>query len=198
MSGQGPVRCAWCGSDPIYVDYHDLEWGVPNRDEGHLFEMLTLEGAQAGLSWLTILRKRDGYRRAFAGFDPQRVARFDAARVAELLADPGIVRHRLKVESTVGNARAVLSLYERGGTLADLLWGFVDGVPRRNAWVSLAQVPAQTAESQRMSRELKRLGFRFVGSTICYALMQAVGMVNDHTLDCFRQRELGASTAHRP
>ena len=197
MSGQGPVRCAWCGSDPIYVDYHDLEWGVPNRDEGHLFEMLTLEGAQAGLSWLTILRKRDGYRRAFAGFDPQRVARFDAARVAELLADPGIVRHRLKVESTVGNARAVLSLYERGGTLADLLWGFVDGVPRRNAWVSLAQVPAQTAESQRMSRELKRLGFRFVGSTICYALMQAVGMVNDHTLDCFRQRELGASTAHQ-
>ena len=191
MSGDGLVRCAWCGVDPLYVDYHDREWGVPNRDERHLFEMLTLEGAQAGLSWLTILRKREGYRRAFLGFDPEAIAHFDGARVAELLADPGIVRNRLKVESTVNNARALLALYEQGQTLANLLWGFVDQVPRHNAWTSLAQVPAQTPESDRMSRELKRRGFSFVGSTICQALMQAVGMVNDHTLDCFRYRQLG-------
>jgi DNA-3-methyladenine glycosylase I len=195
VSGEIRGRCAWCGADPLYVAYHDQEWGVPNRDERHLFEMLTLEGAQAGLSWLTILRKREGYRRAFAGFDPRVVARFDAPRVDALLADPGIVRNRLKVESTVSNARAVLALHERGETLADLLWGVVDGEPRQNAWASLAQVPATTAESDRMSRELKRLGFRFVGSTICYALMQAVGMVNDHTLDCFRHRQLSAPSA---
>ncbi|MGB8144642.1 MAG: DNA-3-methyladenine glycosylase I [Chromatiaceae bacterium] len=191
MSGDGLVRCAWCGTDPLYVDYHDREWGVPNRDERHLFEMLTLEGAQAGLSWLTILRKREGYRRAFLGFDPEAIARFDAARVAELLADPGIVRNRLKVESTVRNARALLALHEQGETLANLLWGFVDQVPRQNVWASLAQVPPRTPESDLMSRELKRRGFRFVGSTICQALMQAVGMVNDHTLDCFRYRQLG-------
>jgi len=191
MSGDGLVRCAWCGTDPLYVDYHDREWGVPNRDERHLFEMLTLEGAQAGLSWLTILRKREGYRRAFLGFDPEAIARFDAARVAELLADPGIVRNRLKVESTVSNARALLALHEQGETLANLLWGFVDQVPRQNVWASLAQVPPRTPESDLMSRELKRRGFRFVGSTICQALMQAVGMVNDHTLDCFRYRQLG-------
>ncbi len=190
MSGDGLVRCAWCGTDPLYVDYHDREWGVPNRDERHLFEMLTLEGAQAGLSWLTILRKREGYRRAFLGFDPEAIARFDAARVAELLADPGIVRNRLKVESTVSNARALLALYDQGETLANLLWGFVDQVPRHNAWPSLDRVPARTPEADRMSRELKRRGFRFVGGTICQALMQAVGMVNDHTLDCFRYRQL--------
>jgi len=198
MSDEGLIRCAWCTADPLYVDYHDREWGVPNRDERHLFEMLTLEGAQAGLSWLTILRKREGYRRAFLGFDPDAVARFDGARVAELLADPGIVRNRLKVESTVGNARAVLALHERDETLSDLLWGFVDGVPRQNAWASLAQVPAQTPESDRLSRELKRRGFRFVGSTICYALMQAVGMVNDHTLDCFRHQRSGGVPPPRP
>ncbi|HSO78703.1 MAG TPA: DNA-3-methyladenine glycosylase I [Chromatiaceae bacterium] len=190
MSGDGLVRCAWCGTDPLYVDYHDREWGVPNRDERHLFEMLTLEGAQAGLSWLTILRKREGYRRAFLGFDPEAIARFDATRVAELLADPGIVRNRLKVESTVSNARALLALYDQGETLANLLWGFVDQVPRHNAWPSLDRVPARTPEADRMSRELKRRGFRFVGGTICQALMQAVGMVNDHTLDCFRYRQL--------
>lgn len=187
MSDDGLIRCGWCTADPLYVDYHDREWGVPNRDERHLFEMLTLEGAQAGLSWLTILRKREGYRRAFLGFDPDAVARFDGARVAELLADPGIVRNRLKVESTVGNAHAVLALHEQGETLSDLLWGFVDGAPRQNAWASPAQVPTQTPLSDRLSRELKRRGFRFVGSTICYALMQAVGMVNDHTLDCFQR-----------
>ena len=190
MADSGLLRCAWCGTDPLYVAYHDHEWGRPNRDERHLFEMLTLEGAQAGLAWITILRKREGYRRAFLGFDPEAIARFDAARVAELLQDPGIVRNRLKVESTVSNARAVLALYERGETLSDLLWGLADGAPRKNAWSSLSEVPARTAESDRMSRELKRRGFRFVGSTICYSLMQAVGMVNDHTLDCFRYREL--------
>ncbi len=185
------IRCAWCGSDPLYLAYHDREWGVPNRDEGHLFEMLTLEGAQAGLSWLTILRKREGYRRAFAGFDPEQIARFDAGDVARLLADPGIVRNRLKVESTIGNARALVALRDQGRSLSDLVWDFVDGEPRQNVWSSLSEVPASTPESERMSRELKRLGFRFVGATICYAFMQAVGMVNDHTTDCFRHRELG-------
>ena len=190
MADSGLLRCAWCGTDPLYVAYHDHEWGRPNRDERHLFEMLTLEGAQAGLAWITILRKREGYRRAFLGFDPETIARFDEGRVAELLQDPGIVRNRLKVESTVSNARALLALYERGETLSDLLWGMADGEPRQNAWASLSEVPTRTAESDRMSRELKRRGFRFVGSTICYSLMQAVGMVNDHTLDCFRYREL--------
>jgi DNA-3-methyladenine glycosylase I len=190
METDTQVRCAWCGVDPLYRDYHDQEWGVPSRDDGHLFEMLTLEGAQAGLSWLTVLRKRAGYRSAFAGFDPERIARFDASDLSRLLADPGIIRNRLKLESTVANARALLALREQGQTLSGLLWGFVDGSPRQNAWTSLSQVPSSTPESDRMSRELKRLGFRFVGTTICYALMQAVGLVNDHTLDCFRYRDL--------
>lgn len=181
-----PVRCAWCGTDPLYVEYHDLEWGVPSRDERHLFEMLILEGAQAGLSWLTILRKRGGYRHAFEGFDPARVAAFEPADIDRLLADPGIVRNRLKVQAAVANARAVLELRERGTSLSDLLWGFVDGTPRQNAWAGLGDIPATTPESDRMSRELKRLGFKFVGSTICYAFMQAVGMVNDHLVDCHR------------
>lgn len=192
MSGE-PGRCAWCGDDPLYRAYHDLEWGVPCHDERHLFEMLTLEGAQAGLSWLTILRKREGYRRAFEGFDPERVARFDERRIAALLADPGIVRNRLKVRATVTNARALLDLYDGGQTLDGLLWGFVDGVPKQNAWRDLAELPARTAESDTMSRTLKGLGFAFVGSTICYALMQAVGLVNDHSLDCFRHRELSGT-----
>ncbi len=193
MGNDTQVRCAWCGADPLYRAYHDQEWGVPSRDETHLFEMLTLEGAQAGLSWLTVLRKREGYRRAFAGFDPERIARFDDADVARLLADPGIIRNRLKVESTVANAGTLLALREGGQTLSGLLWGFVDGSPRQNAWSNLSQVPSSTPESDRMSRELKRLGFKFVGTTICYALMQAVGLVNDHTLDCFRHRELGGT-----
>lgn len=186
-----PVRCAWCGTDPLYVEYHDLEWGVPSRDERHLLEMLILEGAQAGLSWLTILRKRQGYRHAFEDFDPARVAAFELADIDRLLADPGIVRNRLKVQAAVANARAVLELKERGTSLSDLLWGFVDGVPRQNAWRSLAEIPANTPESDRMSRELKRLGFKFVGSTICYAFMQAVGMVNDHVASCFRHSQVG-------
>jgi DNA-3-methyladenine glycosylase I len=180
------VRCPWCGSDPLYIAYHDQEWGVPLHDEQRLFEMLTLEGAQAGLSWLTILRKREGYRRAFAGFDPQLVAGFDDADVARLLADPGIVRNRLKVASTISNARAVLEVQARYGSLDAFLWRFVDGSPIRNSWRSMAEIPASTPLSDAMSRELKRHGFRFVGSTICYAHMQATGMVNDHLTGCFR------------
>lgn len=190
MGSDTGVRCAWCGEDPLYRAYHDREWGVPSYDETHLFEMLTLEGAQAGLSWLTVLRKREGYRRAFAGFDPERVARFGTTDVERLLSDPGIIRNRLKVEATLNNARALLALREQGQVLSELLWGFVDGSPRQNTWASLTEVPSSTPESDRMSRELKRRGFSFVGTTICYALMQAVGLVNDHTLDCFRHQEL--------
>lgn len=198
MENDGRARCAWCGADPLYRAYHDQEWGVPNRDETHLFEMLTLEGAQAGLSWLTVLRKREGYRSAFVGFDPERIVRFNQADVARLLADPGIIRNRLKVEATIANARALLALQGRGQTLSEILWGFVDGSPRQNAWISLSQVPSSTPESDRMSRELKRLGFKFVGTTICYALMQAVGLVNDHTVDCFRHRDLASPSAVSP
>jgi DNA-3-methyladenine glycosylase I len=180
------VRCPWCGSDPLYIAYHDHEWGVPLHDEQRLFEMLTLEGAQAGLSWLTILRKREGYRRAFAGFDPQLVAGFDDADVARLLADPGIVRNRLKVASTISNAQAVLEVQARYGSLDAFLWRFVDGSPIRNSWRSMAEIPASTPLSDAVSRELKRHGFRFVGSTICYAHMQSTGMVNDHLTGCFR------------
>ncbi len=183
-------RCAWAGNDPLYQDYHDEEWGVPVHDDRKLFEFLTLEGAQAGLSWITILRKRAAYRTAFAGFDPGIVARFDAAKVAELLADPGIVRNRLKVESTITNARAFLKVQEEFGSFDAYQWRFVDGSPIRNSWNSLQEVPATTPVSDAMSRDLKKRGFRFVGSTICYAHMQAIGMVNDHTTDCFRWQEL--------
>lgn len=189
----GPVaRCGWCGTDPLYVAYHDEEWGVPLHDDRRLFEMLTLEGAQAGLSWLTVLRKREGYRRAFAGFDVERVARLGEADVERLLLDRGIVRHRLKIASVVRNARAVRAIQDAHGSLAAFLWQYVDGVPRQHAWPSLAAVPTRSAESDAMARDLKRLGCGFVGSTICYAFMQAVGMVNDHTVDCFRHAELGA------
>ena len=180
-------RCGWArAGDPLYVAYHDEEWGVPSHDERHLFEMLVLEGAQAGLSWSTILRKREGYRRAFAGFDPARVARFGPPDVERLIADPGIVRNRLKVESAIANARATL---EAGG-LDELLWSVVDGEPIVNRWRSLGEIPAETAESRALSKELKRRGFRFVGPTICYALMQACGLVNDHVVGCFRYREV--------
>ena len=180
------VRCPWCGSDPLYMAYHDHEWGVPLHDEHRLFEMLTLEGAQAGLSWLTILRKREGYRRAFAGFDPQLVAEFGDADVVRLLGDSGIVRNRLKVASTISNARAVLEVQARYGSLDAFLWQFVNGSQIQNSWRSLSEIPASTPLSDVMSKELKRLGFRFVGSTICYAHMQATGMVNDHLTSCFR------------
>lgn len=184
-------RCAWAGSDPLYLAYHDREWGVPVHDDRLLFEFLILEGAQAGLSWITILRKREHYRAAFAGFDPSAVARFDRPKVAALLADPGIVRNRLKVESALTNARAFLAIQEEFGSFASYQWRFVDGRPIRNAWNTMQEIPASTPVSDAMSLDLKKRGFRFVGSTICYSHMQAVGMVNDHTVDCFRWRELG-------
>ena len=183
-------RCAWCGSDPLYVAYHDEEWGVPVHDDRHLFEFLILEGAQAGLSWLTILRKREAYRKAFHGFDWDRIARYTPEDQARLLADPGIVRNRLKIEAAVKNARGVIGIREEFGSLDAYLWRFVEGAPRRNAWRRLEEVPAQTPDSDRMSRELKRRGFNFVGSTVCYAFMQAVGMVNDHVTACFRHAEV--------
>ncbi len=181
-----PTRCAWAGQDPLYISYHDEEWGVPRHDDRMLFEMLTLEGAQAGLSWITILRKREAYRRAFDNFDAARIARYTDARVARLLANEGIVRNRLKIEATIDNAKAFLAVQREFGTFDRYIWQFVGGRPRHNAWATLEQVPASTAESDAMSRDLKRRGFRFVGSTICYAFMQAVGMVNDHVVSCFR------------
>ncbi len=190
-----PIRCAWCGSEPLYRSYHDSEWGVPLHDERALFEFLILEGAQAGLSWLTILKKREGYRRAFADFDAEQVARYGEADVARLLADPGIVRNRLKVAAAIGNARATLKLREDFGGLDAYFWRFVDGRPIVNAWRDISEVPASTPLSDAISKDLKRRGFKFVGSTIVYAHMQATGMVNDHTVDCFRHRELAAAGA---
>jgi DNA-3-methyladenine glycosylase I len=183
-------RCAWA-RDPLDVRYHDEEWGVPVHDDRILFEFLVLEGAQAGLSWLTILKKREGYRRAFAAFDPAAVARFTGARVERLLANPDIVRNRAKVEATVRNARAFLDVQGEHGTFDAYLWRFVGGRPTRSAWTSLRQVPAETEASRALSADLGRRGFRFVGPTICYALMQAVGMVNDHLVGCFRRSQVG-------
>ena len=185
-------RCAWCGSDPLYRAYHDDEWGVPVHDDRRLFAFLVLEGAQAGLSWLTILKKRENYRKAFHAFDCERIARYTDADVARLLADAGIVRNRLKIASAIQNARSVLAIQEAYGSLAAYLWRYVDGVPRQNAWGSMAEIPARTELSDAMSRDMKKRGFKFVGSTICYAFMQAVGMVNDHTTDCYRHREIRA------
>lgn len=179
-------RCEWSGEDPLYVRYHDEEWGVPVHDDRHLFELLTLEGAQAGLSWYTILKKRDHYRHVFDQFDPVVVAGYDAARVAALLADPGIVRNRLKVTSTVTNAQAFLRVQAEFGSFDRYIWQFVGGAPRRNAFRTLGDIPAQTPEAVAMSRDLKKRGFRFVGPTICYAFMQAAGLVNDHVVTCFR------------
>ena len=186
-----PVRCPWAGK-PLHADYHDREWGVPVHDDRVLFEFLVLEGAQAGLSWDTILRKRERYREVYDGFDPGRVARFDARRRARLLADAGIVRNRLKVESSVTNAQAFLVVQEEFGSFDAWVWQFVGGRPRQNAWTGLGDVPARTPESDAMSTALRKRGFRFVGSTICYAYMQAVGMVNDHTVGCFRHAEVRA------
>jgi DNA-3-methyladenine glycosylase I len=185
VNGDRP-RCGWEDSDPSYVEYHDTEWGVPERDPRRLFEFLILEGAQAGLSWSTILRKRDGYRQAFAEFDPALVARFDDEDVARCMADPGIVRNRAKIAATVGNARAWLELDDPAG----FLWGFVDGSPVQNSWTSLSELPAATPASEAMSKALKKRGFRFVGPTICYALMEACGLVNDHLTGCFRHAEV--------
>jgi len=184
-------RCAWVPLDnPLYVTYHDREWGVPVYDDRLLFEFLVLEGAQAGLSWLTVLRKREHYREAFDGFDPEKVAGYDDARIQSLLQNPGIIRNRLKVRAAVTNARAFLKVREEFGTFSRFMWQFVDDRPIINAWKSITDVPASTSLSDTISRELKRRGFKFVGSTIVYAHMQATGMVNDHTIDCFRYREL--------
>jgi DNA-3-methyladenine glycosylase I len=184
------VRCAWAAT-PLGIAYHDAEWGVPLHDDRQLFEFLVLEGAQAGLSWELILRKRDAYRAAFDDFDPSRVAAYDDDKIAELLANPGIVRNRLKVRAAIGNARALLDAQQEFGSFDAYIWRFVGGSPVRNSWQSLADIPASTTESETMSKELRRRGFRFVGPTICYAFMQATGMVNDHTTGCFRYGEVG-------
>ncbi|MFN3980238.1 MAG: DNA-3-methyladenine glycosylase I [Caldilinea sp.] len=181
-----PIRCEWAGSDPLYVTYHDDEWGVPVHDDRRLFEMLCLEGAQAGLAWITILRKRENYRVAFNNFDPVKVAGYDEAKVAALLADPGIVRNRLKVNAFIRNARAFLAVQAEFGSFDAYIWQFVNGAPIVNHWRSLRELPAQTPQAQAMSKDLKRRGFTFVGPTICYAFMQACGLVNDHIIDCFR------------
>ncbi len=192
MTASGLVlqRCQWCTDDPLYVDYHDQEWGVPLYDDRRLFEMLCLEGAQAGLSWLTVLKKREHYRLVWDEFDWLVMARYHAGKVAELLGDPGIIRNRMKVEAFISNARATVTVLEKYASLTDFLWRYVDGVAIQNQWRTHAEIPAQTAQSRLMSRDLKSHGFKFVGPTICYAFMQSVGMVNDHTLGCFRHQEV--------
>ncbi len=186
-------RCPWCeGVSDVYLAYHDEEWGVPVHDDAKQFEFLILEGAQAGLSWATVLHKRAGYRRAFAGFDAERIARFDARKLASLRRDPGIIRNRLKIEAAVSNARAYLALREELGSFSDYLWRFVDGRPKQNRWRHPAQVPATSPESDALSRDLKKRGFKFVGSRIMYAHMQATGLVNDHLVDCYRHTECAA------
>lgn len=184
------TRCAWGTAFPEYIQYHDREWGVPVHDDRTLFEFLILEGAQAGLSWSTILKKRENYRVAFDHFDPQKVAQYGEGKVAELLSNPGIVRNKLKIAAAIQNARSFLAIQDEFGSFDAYIWRIVGGKPRQNAWGSLTQIPAKTSESDAMSKDLKQRGFKFVGSTICYAFMQAVGMVNDHTVDCFRYREL--------
>jgi len=187
------TRCAWAGSDQLYLRYHDTEWGIPVHDDRHLFEMLVLEGAQAGLAWITILRKREGYREAFDYFDPAAMARYGHRRVARLLKNRNILRNRLKVESALTNARTFLQVQDEQGSFDAYIWGFVDGHPKQNRWKCLSEIPAKTAESTAMSKDLKRRGFKFVGPTICYAFMQATGMANDHLVDCFRHKELTLS-----
>ena len=184
-------RCQWCQGHDIYVTYHDEEWGVPLHDDRKLFESLVLDGAQAGLSWLTILKKRDSYRAAFDDFDPQKVAKYGPQKIERLLQNPGIVRNRLKVESAVRNARAFLETQAEFGSFDAFLWRYVNGTPIQNAWTELAQIPARTEASDVLSKDLKKRGFNFVGSTICYAFMQAAGLVNDHVVDCFRYAQLG-------
>lgn len=185
-----PTRCAWAGSDPLYIRYHDTEWGVPQHQDRKLFEMLMLEGAQAGLSWITILRKRAAYRKAFDRFDPRKVARYSAADRRRLLADAGIVRNRLKIDAAIGNAKAFLEIQREFGRFDTYIWQFTDGRPIRNRWRTIQEVPPTTPASDAMSQDLKRRGFKFVGSTICHAFMQATGMVNDHLTGCFRYRQI--------
>jgi len=197
MAAQPRPRCAWAGEDPLYVAYHDREWGVPLHDDRRLFELLTLEGAQAGLAWITILRKREGYRAAFDGFDPETVARYGKRKVEGLLRDPGIVRNRAKVEGTVQNARAFARLVDDVGSFDRHLWSFVGGRPLQNRRASMKEVPPETDESRAMSQDLKKRGFTFVGPTICYAFMQAAGLVNDHVTSCFRHAPLARGTRAR-
>jgi DNA-3-methyladenine glycosylase I len=182
------TRCPWSNSDPLYTIYHDQEWGVPVHADQKLFEMLTLEGAQAGLSWITILKKRENYRAAFSGFAPDLIARYDVLKCQDLLTNSGIVRNRLKIESTIKNAQAFLKVQDEFGSFNRYIWQFVEGVPTQNRWNTMVQVPANTTESDAMSKDLKGRGFGFVGTTICYAFMQSIGMVNDHLVSCFRHR----------
>lgn len=199
MSGSSPLhadgkrRCRWCGTDPLYVAYHDQDWGVPERDSRALYEKLVLDGFQAGLAWITILRKREAFRETFEGFRPERIAAYGEADVARLMGDPRIVRSRAKIEGAVKSARALLTMRERGEEFSDYLWGFVDGEPIVNRWASSAEVPASTALSEALSKDLKRRGFAFCGPVIVYAFMQAVGMVNDHLVDCHRHAEVAAA-----
>jgi len=184
------TRCSWSGDDPIYVAYHDTEWGVPLHDDRKLFEFLILEGAQAGLSWLTVLKKRPHYRKAFDNFDPDKVAAYNARKIRELISDAGIIRNRLKIEAAVVNARCFLAVQQEFGSFDKYIWQFVGSKPLKNSWTAVTQIPDQTATSAAMSSDLKKRGFKFVGPTICYAFMQATGMVNDHTVDCFRYRQV--------
>ncbi len=195
VAGDPRLRCDWCGTDPLCVAYHDEEWGVPVHDDRTWFEFLLLEGAQAGLAWITILRKREAYRRAYDGFDPETVARFGDDKVAELLADAGIVRNRLKIAASISNARAFLEVQEQFGSFDAYMWGFVDGRPIQNRWRTMAELPAVTPLAEVLSKDLKRRGFRFVGPTIVYAHMQATGMVNDHLVGCFRHAQVAALAA---
>jgi DNA-3-methyladenine glycosylase I len=183
-------RCDWAGTEPLYVDYHDKEWGIPVHDDQRLFELLILEGAQAGLSWITILRKRENFRKAFDRFNPNKIAKYDRGKVKELMANPGIIRNHLKIEAAIENARVFLTVQKEFGTFDAYMWPFVGGKPIQNSWKNLKDIPAHTAESDEMSKDLKKRGFKFVGSTICYALMQACGMVNDHLTTCFRYRQI--------
>ncbi len=183
-------RCNWCGNDELYTAYHDQEWGVPLYSDTRLFEMLILEGAQAGLSWLTILKKRDNYRKAFDGFDPEKIAAYTEADELRLMEDAGIVRNRLKIKSVIGNARGYLAITREAGSFSSFLWRYVDHAPRQNSWSSLMHLPTRTDQSDQLSKDLKKRGFNFVGTTICYAFMQAVGMVNDHVVDCYRYNEV--------
>jgi DNA-3-methyladenine glycosylase I len=186
------TRCSWCGADPLYLRYHDFEWGVPLHDDRRLFEFLVLEGAQAGLSWITILRKRENYRRAFDGFEPGRVAGYGQKEIESLLSNPGLIRNRLKIVSAVRNARVFIQTQEEFGSFDAYLWRFVDGRPKQNRWKTIEAIPAETSESQALSKDLIRRGCSFVGPTICYAFMQAVGMVNDHVAACFRHTQIAA------
>lgn len=183
-------RCGWCGTDPLYVEYHDREWGKPVYDDRLLFEFIVLESAQAGLSWITILKKRENYRKAFDNFDPEKIAQYDEEKIEELMQNEGIIRNRRKIEAAIENAKAFLKIQEEFGSFAVYAWKFIGGKPKRNSWMSLQQVPATSPESDAMSKDMKKRGFKFFGSTICYAHMQATGMINDHLVECFRYDEV--------